>query len=79
MKGGTLILQWLRDWLEMYTWWEIWLVASIPTVIAAFWFLLGYFISIKNDVIRTVAIWSMLFLLTLAGATVDALRRQKSK
>lgn len=78
-KGGTAILGWLRDLLEIYTWWELWLVVSIPSAMVGVWFLLSFLIGIQNDVIRTVAIWSLLFVLTLGAATVDAIRRRRGQ
>ena len=52
---------------------------TVPTAIVGVWVLFSFLLSIPNDIVRTVAIWSLLFALTLGAATVDALRKQKSK
>ena len=76
---GLPILQWLRDLLEIYTWWELWLLASIPTAIVAVWVLFSYLIEIQNSIMRTVSVWTLLLLLMFGAATVDALRKQRTK
>ncbi len=73
------MLGWLKDLLTIYTWKEFWIAVSVPTVVVAFWFLFSFLLSIPNDFVRTVAIWSLIFALTLGAATVDALRRQRGK
>jgi hypothetical protein len=76
---GIAIFDWLRDWLEIYTWWELWLIVSIPTLLVGFWFFFSYLLGIPNDIIRGVAIWALLAILMLGAATVDALRKQRGK
>jgi hypothetical protein len=73
------LLDWLRDWLTIYTWKELWVIVSVPTAIMGVWFLFTWLLSIPNDIIRTVAIWSLIFTLTLASETVRALRKQKAR
>ena len=73
------LLGWLKDLLTIYTWKEFWIVMSVPTSIVGFWFLFCFLLAIPNDVVRALAIWSLIFALTLGAATVDALRRQPSK
>jgi hypothetical protein len=73
------LLGWLKDLLTIYTWKEFWIVMSVPTSVVGFWFLFCFLIAIPNDIVRGVAIWSLIFALTLGAATVDALRRQPSK
>jgi len=65
--------------LEIYTWWELWLLASIPTAVVAVWVLFSYLIEIQNSIMRTVSVWTLLLLLMLGAATVDALRKQRTK
>jgi len=73
------LLGWLKELLTIYTWKELWILMTVPTAIVGVWVLFSFLLSIPNDIVRTVAIWSLLFALTLGAATVDALRKQKSK
>jgi hypothetical protein len=73
------LLEWLRDLLTIYTWKEFWIVMSVPTAMVGVWVLFCFLLTIPNDIIRTVAIWTLIFALTLGAATADALRRQQSK
>jgi len=73
------LLEWLKDLLIIYTWKELWIVVSLPTVVVGVWILFTFLLSIPNDIVRTIAIWSLIFALTLGAATVDALRKQQSK
>lgn len=73
------MLGWLKDLLTIYTWKEFWIAVSVPTVVVGFWFLFSFLLSIPNDFVRTVAIWSLIFALTIGASTVDALRRQRGK
>jgi len=73
------LLEWLRDLLIIYTWKEFWMVMIAPTAVVGFWLLFSFLLSIQNDVVRTVAIWSLIFALTLGAATVDALRKQPGR
>ena len=73
------MLEWLKDLLIIYTWREFWIVMTVPTSIVGIWFLFCYLLAIPNDIIRTVAIWSLISVLTLGAATVDALRKQQGK
>lgn len=71
------MFQWLKDLLTIYTWTEFWIVVSVPTAITGFWFLFSFLLSIPNNAIRTISIWSLLFVLTLVSATVDVLRKKQ--
>lgn len=73
------MLEWLKDLLTIYTWKEFWILMSAPTAVVGVWILFTFLLSIQNDIVRTVAIWSLIFALTLGAATVDALRKQQSK
>ena len=73
------MLEWLKDLLIIYTWKEFWIIMTVPTSIVSIWFLFCYLLAIPNDIIRTVAIWSLISVLTLGAATVDALRKQQGK
>jgi hypothetical protein len=79
VDGGVSILQWLRDLIKIYTWWEIWLLAGIPTAIVAVWVLFSYLLEIQNTIARSASIWTLLLLLMFGAATVDALRKQRTK
>lgn len=73
------MLDWLRDLLTIYTWKELWIAVSVPTAMVGVWLLFALLLSIPNDILRPVAIWSLIFALTLASETVRALRKQKTK
>ena len=73
------MLEWLKDLLIIYTWKELWIVVSVPTAVVGIWILFTFLLSIPNDIVRTISIWSLIFALTLGAATVDALRKQQSK
>jgi len=73
------LLGWLKDLLTIYTWKEFWILMSVPTAMIGVWFLFSFLLSIPNDIIRTIAIWSLIFALTLGAATANALRKQQSK
>jgi hypothetical protein len=76
---GSLIFDWLRDLLEIYTWWELWLVASVPSVIIAVWLVFSYFLEIQNSILRTASIWILLFMLMVGAGTVDAIKKRRNK
>lgn len=73
------LFQWLKDLLTIYTWTEFWMVMTVPTGILGVWFLFSFFLSIPNDIVRAIAIWSLIFALTVGAVTVDALRKQQGK
>lgn len=71
--------EWVKDFLRIYTWKELWMVVSVPTGVMGIWFLFCYLLSIPVIAVRATAIWSLVFILTVGGATVDAVRRRQSK
>jgi len=73
------LLEWLKDLFTIYTWKELWIVMSVPTAMVGIWVLFCFLLSIPNDLVRTVAIWSLIFALTLGAATVDVLRKQQRR
>lgn len=73
------MLEWLKDLLTVYTWKEFWMVIGVPTAVMGVWFLFSFLLTIPNDIVRTVTIWSLIFVLTLGAATVDVLRRDQGK
>jgi hypothetical protein len=73
------LLEWLKDLLTIYTWKEFWMVMIAPTAVVGVWLLFSFLLSIPNDIVRTVAIWSLIFVLTLGAATVDVLKKQRSR
>jgi len=74
-----LVFGWLKDLLRVYTWKEFWMVISVPTALMGVWFLFCFLLTIPIIVIRAIAIWSLIFILTLGSITVDALRKQQAK
>ncbi|MFB0522717.1 MAG: hypothetical protein ACETV1_03025 [Candidatus Bathyarchaeia archaeon] len=74
-----MVFGWLKDLLRVYTWKEFWMVISVPTALMGVWFLFCFLLTIPIIVIRAIAIWSMIFILTLGSITVDALRKQQAK
>jgi hypothetical protein len=79
IKGRISIFDWLRDFLRIFSWWELWLVASLPALIVGVWLLFSFFLTIQNEVIRTVVTWSLLFTLTLGAATVDDIKKRRGR
>jgi hypothetical protein len=73
------VFQWLKDLLDIYTWKEFWIVMSVPAAITGLWFLFYLLLSIPVTIIRAISIWSLIFILTLGAATVDALRKQSGE
>ena len=71
--------QWIKEFLRIYTWKELWMVVSVPTAVMGVWFLFCYLLTIPIITVRAAAIWSLIFILTLGSATVDALRKRQSK
>jgi len=74
-----LVFGWLKDFLRVYTWKEFWMVISVPTAIMGVWFLFCFLLTIPIIVIRAIAIWSLIFILTLGSVTVDVLRKGQGK
>jgi len=72
------LLKWLKDLLTIYTWKEFWIVMSVPTAMVGVWVLFSFLLSIPNDIIRAVTIWSLIFALTVGAATANAIKRQQS-
>jgi len=71
--------EWVKDFLRIYTWKELWMVVSVPTGVMGIWFLFCYLLSIPVIAVRTTAIWLPVCILTLGSATVDAVRKRQSK
>ncbi|TET62663.1 hypothetical protein E3J49_07595, partial [Candidatus Bathyarchaeota archaeon] len=69
------MFQWLKDLLTIYTWKEFWMVVSVPTMVMGIWFLICFLLTIPVIIIRAISIWSLISILTLGSATVDALRK----
>jgi hypothetical protein len=67
--------EWVKDLLRLYTWKELWIVVSVPTAVMGIWFLFCYLLTIPVIAVRAAAIWSLIFILTLGSATVDAVRK----
>jgi len=70
---------WLKDLLIIYTWKELWMVVSVPVAIMGLWVLFCLLLTIPIIIIRTISIWSLIFILTLGAAAVDASRKQRGK
>jgi len=82
MKGKRkrdLMFQWLKDLLTIYTWKELWIVVGASTVVMGIWVLFYFLLTIPVIIIRAIAIWSLISVLTLGSAAVDALRKQQGK
>lgn len=73
------MFQWLKDLLSIYTWKELWMVVSVPTLIMSIWFLFCFLLTIPLVPLRATAIWLLFFTLTAGSVTVDALRKQQAK
>jgi len=73
------MFQWLKDLLTIYRWKELWMIVSVPTVVMGIWFLFCFLLTIPIIIIRAIAIWSLISILTLGSATVDALRKQRGR
>ncbi|MFQ6064479.1 MAG: hypothetical protein ACE5L6_03295 [Candidatus Bathyarchaeia archaeon] len=73
------MFEWLKDLLRIYTWTEFWMVVSVPAAVMGVWFLFCYLLTIPIIPLRAMAIWLLISLLTVAAATVDALRKKQSK
>jgi len=71
------MFQWLKDWLAIYLWSELWMVVSVPVAIMGVWFLFCLLIGIPNSYLRAIAIWSLFLTLALGATTVDALRKRR--
>jgi len=78
-KCGIPVFEWLKDLLIIYTWKELWIVISVPTAIMGLWFLFCFLLTIPIVLIRAIAIWTMVSLLTAGSAAVDALRKRATK
>ena len=70
---------WLKDLLIIYTWKELWMLVSVPVAIMGLWVLFCLLLTIPIIIIRTISIWSLIFILTLGAAAVDASRKQRGK
>ncbi|MCK4424209.1 hypothetical protein KAU93_00880 [Candidatus Bathyarchaeota archaeon] len=75
----TLMFGWLKDLLIIYTWKELWMLVSVPVAIMGLWVLFCLLLTIPIIIIRTISIWSLIFILTLGAAAVDASRKQRGK
>jgi DNA anti-recombination protein RmuC len=68
-------LDWLRDLIEIYTWKELWIVVSAPTILTGVLLLFAFMFRIEDITIRSAAIWSLLSSLMIAGITADYYRK----
>jgi hypothetical protein len=73
------VCEWLEDLLDIYTWKEFWIIISAPVAITGLWFLFILLLSIPITIIRAITIWSLIFILTLGAAAVDASRKQSGQ
>lgn len=71
------MLKLLKFWLEIYTWKEFWMAVSVPLLLVGSWFLFSFMLTIQNDIIRTVSIWSFLSLLSMGASLVDYVKKRK--
>ena len=74
-----MMFGWLKDLLIIYTWKELWMLVSVPVAIMGLWVLFCLLLTIPMIIIRTISIWSLIFILTLGAAAVDASRKQRGK
>lgn len=74
-----MMFGWLKDLLIIYTWKELWMLVSVPVAIMGLWVLFCLLLTIPIIIIRTISIWSLIFILTLGAAAVDASRKQRGK
>ena len=68
---------WFIELLTIYTWKEVWIAVSAPLAVMAVWFLFCALLTIPMVLIRAISIWSLILTLTLASATVDAIRKRQ--
>jgi len=62
------MFQWLKDLLAIYKLKDLWLIVAVPTTITLVWGLLCFLLSIHNDIIRAVAIWTLFLILTVLAS-----------
>jgi uncharacterized YccA/Bax inhibitor family protein len=75
--GGSHILDWLKEWLLIYTWIELWIIVGITVLMLSTWLLLGFMLGIQNTLIRATAIWSLIFVLTAGAATTNYIVKRR--
>lgn len=78
-RKRDLMFQSFKDLLAIYRWKELWMIVSVPAVLMGIWLLFCFLLTIPITIIRAIAIWSLISILTLGSATVDALRKQRGK
>ena len=75
--GGGHILDWLKEWLLIYTWIELWIIVGITVLMLSTWLLFGFMLGIQNTLIRATAIWSLIFGLTAGAATTNYIVKRR--
>jgi len=71
------MLEWLRELLEIYTWKELWILVGVATIMIGAMAGFSLMLRIGNEIIRAVAIWSLISTLTAGAAMTDYLRRHE--
>jgi len=71
------MLNLLKEWLLIYTWTELWIAVGAAVSMMGFWYLFGLMLSIQNALLRTIAVWSLIFSLTAGAATTNYIMRRR--
>ncbi len=76
-EGAADIFDWLKEWLYIYTWVELWIIVGSTVLMISTWLLFGLLLQIQNTIIRTVSIWSLIFGLTAGAATTNWITKRR--
>jgi len=74
------MLQDLKDFLRIFTWWEFWVAVGSAFLVVGAWTFVCFALMIPNDALRTITLWSFIFILSiLGGITRKSQKRTASR
>jgi len=71
------MLQDLKDFLRIFTWKELWITVGCAFVVVSTWVFVCFVLVIPNTAIRSVALWSLIFLLSVLGGLTEKSQKKR--
>jgi len=61
------MIQDLKDFLSIFAWWEFWMAVGGGFLVLGAWVFVCFALTIPNNAIKTIVLWSFIFLLSILG------------
>jgi len=66
-----MMLQDLKDFLCIFTWWEFWIVVGCAFLVVGGWVFVCFALMIPNNSVKTIVLWGFIFLLSILGGLTE--------